>query len=389
MADSKKQEGVEELRKKLEARKAAQAAGNSTDGRSTPSVDRRPAASGKMKICKVCGKRVAKSAKKCPGCGAKLTMAVWKKACIVVAVLVVLSALGKALPDRNPGTSGPSGEPQPPQAATISYEPYNVADLFNELHSNALKAERTYKDKYVDLYGYLSNIDSDGKYISIGDGGSFSLDSVRCHIQNDAQLDKVMELTKGDPVVVRGKITLVGEVMGYSMDVDDLAYAEAQPSAKEPVGDSAEAQPSAKEPAGDSAETAPEAVSVPGVGDLGDYHVEVQGAVLAEDYKGNPAIVVTYRWTNNSEETRSAMVALNGSAFQDGIGLETAIIGKSDVHDGSAYMTEIRPGASLDVSLAYVLKNTSSVVEFELSEFVSLSNKVVSIEFDPGTLQAG
>ena len=52
-------------------------------------------------------------------------------------------------------------------------------------------------------------------------------------------------------------------------------------------------------------------------------------------------------------------------------------------------MTEIRPGASLDVSLAYVLKNTSSVVEFELSEFVSLSNKVVSIEFDPGTLQAG
>ena len=59
------------------------------------------------------------------------------------------------------------------------------------------------------------------------------------------------------------------------------------------------------------------------------------------------------------------MVALNGSAFQDGIGLETAIIGKSDVHDGSAYMTEIRPGASLDVSLAYVLKNTSSVVEFE------------------------
>lgn len=126
--------------------------------------------------------------------------------------------------------------------------------------------------------------------------------------------------------------------------------------------------------------------SVPGVGDLGKYHVEIKGAVRAEDYQGQPAIVVTYRWTNNSDETTSAMVALDGDAFQDGVGLETAIMMNSDVHDGNAYMTEIRPGASLDVSLAYVLKNTTSVVEFELSELISFSKDTISMDFDPSSM---
>lgn len=129
-----------------------------------------------------------------------------------------------------------------------------------------------------------------------------------------------------------------------------------------------------------------DAPSVPGVGDLGKYHVEIKGAVRAEDYQGQPAIVVTYRWTNNSDETTSAMVALDGDAFQDGVGLETAIMMNSDVHDGNAYMTEIRPGASLDVSLAYVLKNTTSVVEFELSELISFSKDTISMDFDPSSM---
>lgn len=151
-----------------------------------------------------------------------------------------------------------------------------------------------------------------------------------------------------------------------------------------------ERQEAAGVPSGDQAvPEAPEVPSVPGVGDLGDYHVEIKGAVLTEDYQGNPSIVVTYSWTNNSEKTTSAMVALDGDAFQDGIGLETAITMNSDVHDGSAYMTEIRPGASLDVTLAYVLKNTTSVVEFELSELISFSNDIVPMTFDPNTLQAG
>lgn len=47
----------------------------------------------KMKTCKSCGKEVAKSAKKCPHCGARLGMATWLKVIIVLVVLGVIGAV--------------------------------------------------------------------------------------------------------------------------------------------------------------------------------------------------------------------------------------------------------------------------------------------------------
>ena len=108
--------------------------------------------------------------------------------------------------------------------------------------------------------------------------------------------------------------------------------------------------------------------------DLGDYVVTIDGASLATDYDGNPALILTYTWTNNSEETCSAMTALMEKAFQDGIQLESAIIGNSSVFDSDASWKEIRPGASLSVQKAFVLDNTVSSVEIEISEFLSFSS---------------
>jgi len=120
-----------------------------------------------------------------------------------------------------------------------------------------------------------------------------------------------------------------------------------------------------------------------GSGDLGDYHVEIKNASIVKDYEDKPAILVTYAWTNNSEDTTSAMVALIGKAFQDGIELDTAILTNVDGYEAGTSMKEIRPGATLDVQAAYVLTSETSVVEFELSELISLSDDVVSMNFDP------
>lgn len=131
------------------------------------------------------------------------------------------------------------------------------------------------------------------------------------------------------------------------------------------------------------------AVSEPvaeGAGALGDYYVEIKNAALSKDYEGNPAIIITYSWTNNSDKTTSAMVALIGKAFQDGIGLETAIIIDDDNYESGSSMTEIRPGASIDVQGAFKLAGETSIVEFELSELISFSDDVVAMDFDPATL---
>ena len=122
--------------------------------------------------------------------------------------------------------------------------------------------------------------------------------------------------------------------------------------------------------------------------DLGDYHVEIKSAALAQDYEGNPALVVTYSWTNNSEDTTSAMVSVSCSAFQNGVGLESAIIMDDSVYDSDSFMTDVRPGTTIDVQSAFLLGDTTSVVEVEVGEWVTFESDppIARMDFDPSTL---
>lgn len=120
---------------------------------------------------------------------------------------------------------------------------------------------------------------------------------------------------------------------------------------------------------------------------LGDYYVEIKSASLAQDYKGNPAIVVTYAWTNNSDDTTSSMTAVSCSAFQDGVELETAII-TDDSYDSDSFMMEVRPGTTIDIQAAFVLPNTTSIVEVEVGEWITFESDppIAYMEFDPAAL---
>ena len=153
-----------------------------------------------------------------------------------------------------------------------------------------------------------------------------------------------------------------------------------QPAETAPVSESA--------PVGTDAvsETTPVPDSTEGAGTLGDYAVEITGARLSQDYEGNPAIVVSYTWTNNSEDTTSAMVTMMESAFQDGVELENAIIMDDDNYDSGSSMKDVRPGASVEIQKAFLLDSESSVVEFEIEEFLGFSGEKVSMNFDPATL---
>jgi hypothetical protein len=66
----------------------------------------------KMHACKICSKEVAKSAKVCPHCGAKLKMGFFKKAFLgivgFIVLIVIIVSLGSK--DSKPATSGTAGE---------------------------------------------------------------------------------------------------------------------------------------------------------------------------------------------------------------------------------------------------------------------------------------
>lgn len=114
--------------------------------------------------------------------------------------------------------------------------------------------------------------------------------------------------------------------------------------------------------------------------------VEIKDAHLTTDYEGNPAIVITYSWTNNSDDANMAMVTTMGNAYQGGIGLETAIVMDDPNYDSNLYSTNIQPGVTLDVQQAYVLRDTTTPVQYELEQFLNMSDTKAVKEFDITTL---
>ena len=109
-----------------------------------------------------------------------------------------------------------------------------------------------------------------------------------------------------------------------------------------------------------------------------DYEVTIDSAVLSEDYEGNPAAIVTFSWTNNSDETTSAAVALYMQCFQNGVACDTAILDDySDYTDG--YMADVKPGYSTTFSMAYTLEDESDIT-VEVTEWLSWDDTILAEE---------
>lgn len=92
--------------------------------------------------------------------------------------------------------------------------------LLSALDSNALKASDTYLNKVVTVEGKLSNIDSSGKYFSI-QGKEFRLQSVSIDIKPEHRA-AVAEFKDGQTVKATGKVTSVGEIVGYRIKLDTI-----------------------------------------------------------------------------------------------------------------------------------------------------------------------
>lgn len=104
------------------------------------------------------------------------------------------------------------------------YETVDIKDLLDELDANALRAEQTYNGKYIEVSGKLNNIDSSGDYISICKfNDDWGFDSIHCSITDPSQLDFIARINVGDAVTIRGEITSVGEILGYSMDIHEIS----------------------------------------------------------------------------------------------------------------------------------------------------------------------
>ena len=61
-------------------------------------------------------------------------------------------------------------------------------------------------------------LNSNNLKISIG----HEIIGVQCYIKNDDQKAQIASMSKGDTITLKGKCTDVGEVLGYSLDIDEI-----------------------------------------------------------------------------------------------------------------------------------------------------------------------
>lgn len=184
----------------------------------------------KMTICKHCGAEIAAGAKTCPKCGGKNKKPIYKRVWfwILIAVLVlgIGGAAGGSGGSNDSGaasTETSAGATDETQTPAIEYQDVSVETLFDELDNNAMNASDNYKGQYLSITGVLGTIDSNGSYFALeSDNDNYIFQSVTCYIKNDEQLEKVKTLSKGQTITVKGKITDVGEVIGYSLDIDSI-----------------------------------------------------------------------------------------------------------------------------------------------------------------------
>lgn len=174
------------------------------------------------KKCKYCQSDIPKKAKVCPVCKKKQG---GHGCLIVVGAVVVLGIAGMAMGGNSGSSSSTSGtktEQAAETTAAIEYTACNVTDMMNDLKSNAMNASDKYKGQYLEITGKLSVIDSNGKYISIMPDDPFAILGVQCYIKSDEQKDAIKAKSIGDTIIVKGKCKDVGEVLGYSLDIDSV-----------------------------------------------------------------------------------------------------------------------------------------------------------------------
>lgn len=102
------------------------------------------------------------------------------------------------------------------------YTAVTVDQLYDELDNNPLKAKDTYTDAYVELTGCVRVIASDGGSISLYPLEYETLDGINCKLMSDEQREKIKELSIGDTITVKGKITEVDDVFRYEMNIDSI-----------------------------------------------------------------------------------------------------------------------------------------------------------------------
>lgn len=92
-----------------------------------------------------------------------------------------------------------------------------------------------------------------------------------------------------------------------------------------------------------------------------DYIVKYIGAEVVDTDDGVD-VIISYEFTNNGKDKKSFSWAISSEAYQDGVELERDYLyGFLDDFEDNV-ITDILPGATIEVKIPYELKNTTGTI---------------------------
>lgn len=173
-------------------------------------------------------------------------------------------------------------------------------------------------------------------------------------------------------LIVLAVIVVIGVFAGGGSDKDSVSSSSsAAPAQQEQAADEGSDEGATESAESiEVAEPEPEPEPEP---ENEEYAVSIAGVKLAKDYEGKDCAVVTYTFTNNSDDTISFASVFYPKVFQNGIECDSAIT--LDGIENDNYLTDIRPGATIDVDMAYELQDMSDI-EIEVKELISWDDKI-------------
>lgn len=176
-----------------------------------------------MVNCKACGKEIAKGVKKCVHCGKDQRNFFMKhKILSGIIILFLISAIGAALGggDNEDNTITKADSSEISQVEDVKEElvpeiMLSAPELVNAYENNEVKADKEYGGKVVEISGEIRDISIMlGKtFVILSSGQDFSLSDVQCFFDDEAEISKIENLSKGQ------QLTVIGTVDGKSINI--------------------------------------------------------------------------------------------------------------------------------------------------------------------------
>lgn len=153
----------------------------------------------------------------------------WFWVIIVVVSIAIIGTVTEETEDSVPNTNGTTTDitetTKDNTSSKKEYQKVDIQSMLDELEENALRAESKYQNAYIEITGKIANFDSDGAYITVEpvNANEWNFDTIMCYIKKSEQKDFIMEKSVGDTVTIKGKIISIGEILGYSMNIDSIS----------------------------------------------------------------------------------------------------------------------------------------------------------------------